>query len=72
MQEFIAKYGDKIEGVLSGFDRLIFRGTLRKIAHECGMKGYLWFEGRKKQIIVRDGFNISPQLDFIHFRRLVE
>lgn len=23
--------------------------------------GYLWFEGRKKQIIVRDGFNISPQ-----------
>jgi long-chain acyl-CoA synthetase len=23
--------------------------------------GYLWFEGRKKEIIVRDGFNISPQ-----------
>jgi long-chain acyl-CoA synthetase len=23
--------------------------------------GYLWFEGRKKQIIVRDGLNISPQ-----------
>jgi long-chain acyl-CoA synthetase len=23
--------------------------------------GYFWFEGRKKQIIVRDGFNISPQ-----------
>jgi len=42
MQEFTAKYGDKIQGVLSGFDRLIFRGTLRKIAYECGMKGYLW------------------------------
>jgi long-chain acyl-CoA synthetase len=24
-------------------------------------KGYLWFEGRKKEIIVRDGLNISPQ-----------
>jgi long-chain acyl-CoA synthetase len=23
--------------------------------------GYLWFEGRKKEIIVRDGINISPQ-----------
>jgi long-chain acyl-CoA synthetase len=23
--------------------------------------GYLWFEGRKKEIIVRDGLNISPQ-----------
>jgi len=42
MQEFTARYGDKIQGVLSGFDRLIFRGTLRKIAYECGMKGYLW------------------------------
>ncbi len=23
--------------------------------------GYLWFEGRKKEIVVRDGLNISPQ-----------
>jgi long-chain acyl-CoA synthetase len=23
--------------------------------------GYFWFEGRKKEIIVREGFNISPQ-----------
>jgi acyl-coenzyme A synthetase/AMP-(fatty) acid ligase len=23
--------------------------------------GYFWFEGRKKQIIIRDGSNISPQ-----------
>jgi long-chain acyl-CoA synthetase len=23
--------------------------------------GYVWFEGRKKEIIVRDGVNISPQ-----------
>jgi long-chain acyl-CoA synthetase len=23
--------------------------------------GYLWFQGRKKEIIVRDGINISPQ-----------
>jgi long-chain acyl-CoA synthetase len=23
--------------------------------------GYLWFEGRKREIIIRDGVNISPQ-----------
>jgi hypothetical protein len=28
--------------VLSGFDRLVFRGLLRKIAYAFGMEGYLW------------------------------
>lgn len=31
MQEFISKYRDQINGVLSGFDRLVFRGTLRRL-----------------------------------------
>lgn len=31
MQKFIEKYGRQITGVLSGFDRLVFRGTLRKL-----------------------------------------
>jgi hypothetical protein len=42
MHEFIAKHQDKIAGTLSGFDRLIFRGTLRSIANHEGMKRYLW------------------------------
>lgn len=42
MHEFIAKHEDKITGTLSGFDRLVFRGTLRPIAHDQGMKRYLW------------------------------
>jgi len=29
MQDFINKYRDQINGVLSGFDRLVFRGSLR-------------------------------------------
>jgi hypothetical protein len=37
-----AKYADKIQGVLSGFDRLVFRGSLRKICYPFGMEGYLW------------------------------
>ena len=29
MQQFIEKYGEQIQGVVSGFDRLVFRGSLR-------------------------------------------
>ena len=31
MQQFIEKYREQITGVLSGFDRLVFRGTLRRL-----------------------------------------
>lgn len=42
MNEFTVKFADRIVGTLSGFDRLVFRGTLRKIAYPFGMQGYLW------------------------------
>jgi hypothetical protein len=42
MDEFIAKHKDQIAGVLSGFDRLVLRGTLRRIAYPFGLQGYLW------------------------------
>ena len=42
MLTFAAEYSDKIQGVLSGFDRLIFRGSLRRIAYTFGMNSYLW------------------------------
>jgi hypothetical protein len=42
MNEFTAKYADLITGTLHGFDRLVFRGTLRKISYPFGMQGYLW------------------------------
>lgn len=42
MHEFTATYADQIAGVLNGFDRLVFRGTLRRIAYPFGLQGYLW------------------------------
>ena len=50
MQSFTAKYSDKIQGVLSGFDRLIFRGTLRRIAYTFGLNSYLW----ANQVLLKD------------------
>jgi hypothetical protein len=44
MNDFIAKYQDQLNGTLSGFDRLVFSGTLWK-ERLTGMKGYLWAHG---------------------------
>jgi hypothetical protein len=45
MKEFIARYHEKIAGTLSGFDRLVFRGSLRTIAYPEGMQRYLQRSG---------------------------
>lgn len=41
MKQFITKHSDLITGVLSGFDRLVFRGSLRTLSHLNGMLLYL-------------------------------
>lgn len=41
MTRFISKYADKIVGVLSGLDRVVFRGTLRCIAYAKGVDVFL-------------------------------
>jgi hypothetical protein len=53
MQQFIDKYAEQIQGVVSGFDRLVFRGSLRALNYSywdpnlqapvaVGMEQYLW------------------------------
>ena len=44
MNDFITKYQNELTGTLSGFDRLVFRGTLWR-NRLSGMKGYLWAHG---------------------------
>ncbi len=62
MHEFIVKHEDKITGTLSRFDRLVFRGTLRSIAHHEGMMRYL----QAKQVLLKDFAShverVSPRL----------
>jgi len=41
MNEFIARHAERMTGVLSGFDRLVIRGTLRPISYSEGMMGYV-------------------------------
>ena len=41
MLSFIERHRDKIKGVLSGLDRIRFRGTLRALSHEWGLRHFL-------------------------------
>jgi len=45
VKSFIQRHRDKIKGVLSGLDRIRFRGTLRSIAHPWGLKHFLQAAG---------------------------
>jgi len=50
MQEFIARHHEEVAGTLSGFDRVVFRGSLRRIAYVEGMKYYL----RENGVLLKD------------------
>jgi hypothetical protein len=41
VRDFIARHAAVVIGTLCGFDRLVFRGTLRLLAHRGGMMNYL-------------------------------
>jgi hypothetical protein len=41
MQHFLQRFGSHVLGVLSGFDRLRFRGTLRMLANQAGLSRFL-------------------------------
>ena len=44
MQSFLTRHASCVKGVLSGFDRVRFRGTLRWLAHVEGLRGYLSYK----------------------------
>jgi hypothetical protein len=50
MQTFLARFHSEIKGVLSGFDRMRFRGTVRRISSYRGMMSYLW----ERQILLKE------------------
>jgi hypothetical protein len=42
VQQFVAKHAEHVIGTLSGFDRLVFRGTMRALCSRGGLMSYLW------------------------------
>jgi len=45
VEGFISRHAKAVIGTLCGFDRLVFRGTLRLLAHRGGMMNYLGSAG---------------------------
>jgi hypothetical protein len=58
MKQFIMKHQNLITGVVSGFDRLVFRGTLRRLASLKGMVPYLFQAG----VLLKDFSNYAQAL----------
>jgi hypothetical protein len=50
MESFLQRHASCVMGVLSGFDRLRFRGTLRPLAHGGGMSEFLY----RAQVLLKD------------------
>jgi hypothetical protein len=50
MQSFLQRFGSLVSGVLHGFDRLVFRGTLRSVVHGRRMMVYLW----RMRVLMKD------------------
>ena len=42
MKRFLEQHSGRITGTLSGFDRMLFRGSLRSIAHVSGLEIFLY------------------------------
>jgi hypothetical protein len=42
VEQFLSKHANAVTGTLSGFDRLVFRGTLRQLSYPAGLMSYLW------------------------------
>ena len=58
MKKFLKKHKDNILGVITGFDRLIFRGGIRALMYEAGMASYLNY----KKILLKDFKDHAPKV----------
>ena len=45
MKELVARFGRAVKGVLTGFDRIVFKGTILPLAHEDGAMSFLGWRG---------------------------
>ena len=45
MKKLVARFGKAVKGVLSGFDRIVFKGTILPLAHEDGAMSFLGARG---------------------------
>ncbi len=61
--EFIKKYQDKIQGVLSCYDRVVIKGTLHCVSHAGAMTNLLY----RKNVLLKDYLSfVAPYRNELH------
>ena len=71
MNDFIKRHEGRILGVLSGFDRVLFRGTLRTLSYPEGLLKFL----NSKDILLKDFARFAEQCTgqlIAHSRRIAD
>ena len=58
MERFLTRHQDRIIGTITGFDRMLFRGTLRSISHCRGMGIFLSSQG----VLFKDFGNFAQRV----------
>jgi len=62
MRRFIQRFSDQVTGILSGFDRLVFRGRLRLLTGVRGMAHFLSLQGIRLTEFREYVLDVSEQL----------
>jgi hypothetical protein len=63
MNQFITKFASKLSGVLSGFDRIVFRGNIRSLCYAHGMDIYLRNQGVLYKDYAEHVLEVSRQVE---------
>jgi hypothetical protein len=63
MNQFITKFASRLSGVLSGFDRIVFRGNIRSLCYAHGMDIYLRNQGVLYKDFANHVHDVSKQVE---------
>jgi hypothetical protein len=69
MLSFLTKFAAVVRGVLSGFDRLFFCGTLRSVSHPRGLQHYLWTHRIPYKDFAAHSLQVTAQLEEASLRQ---
>src|SRR5438270_9835938 len=69
LHSFLTRFAVLVRGVLSGFDRLFFCGTLRNLAHCRGLQNYLWAQRIPYKDFAAHSLEVTDRLEAASLRQ---
>ena len=61
MKELLARFGRAVKGVLTGFDRIVFKGTILPLAHVDGAMSFLGFLRRGNKFLHIEDYALAQR-----------